>query len=318
MVTSKKKHSAKGGAKSKKKRAKAPSKKPDKQQNYEDPALRSTTKPRPGIIALGKGGGTLKSVRYSAINGKAIFEGDICLGSVKELEATVKGDKLNVDEIPVSGASVREVGIDKLAAAGIVMSDAPSGEEAVIVVGPQFRWPNGVVPYVIDPNLPNPSRVTDAIKHWEKKTKIRFVKRTATHPDYVSFEAQDGCFSQVGRRGGKQVISLGEGCQVGQAIHEIGHAVGLWHEQSREDRSRFIRIVWQNIQAGKEHNFDQHIVDGDDVGKYDYGSIMHYPATAFTKNGLPTIIPLKLGGGSIGQRKGLSRGDIKAVKFMYS
>ena len=32
----------------------------------------------------------------------------------------------------------------------------------------------------------------------------------------------------------------------------------------------------QNIEAGKEHNFDQHITDGDDVGPYDFGSIMHY------------------------------------------
>jgi hypothetical protein len=269
----------------------------------------------------------LKRVQYSAIDGNAIFEGDISLGSVEELEATVKGDKLDVNSLPVSGASMREVPVAHLARAGIIISsDIPSGdeaggEEAVIIVGPQFRWPNGIIPYVIDSGLPNPKRVTDAIKHWEAKTKIRFVKRTATnaaqHKDYVSFEAQVGCWSQVGRRGGKQVISLGDGCQVGQAIHEIGHTVGLWHEQSREDRAQFIRIAWQNIQAGKEHNFDQHIVDGDDIGKYDYGSIMHYPPTAFTKNGLPTIIPLKAGGNQIGQRTGLSKGDIDAVKAMY-
>ena len=28
-----------------------------------------------------------------------------------------------------------------------------------------------------------------------------------------------------------------------------------------------------------EHNFDQHIADGDDLNAYDYGSIMHYPRT---------------------------------------
>jgi hypothetical protein len=328
MVTSKKRHSSsKKSTKSSKKAGKKGGKKAGgRQEDYDDPAFRSTGRPRPGIIALGRGGGTLKRVRYSAIGGKAIFEGDICLGSVEELEATVKGDKLDIKSLPVSGASVREVPVSRLAAAGIVISsgpesDAAEGEAAVIIVGPQFRWPKGVIPYVIDANLPNPKRVTDAIKHWESKTKIRFVKRTATNakqfPDYVSFEAQDGCWSQVGRRGGKQVISLGEGCEVGQAIHEIGHTVGLWHEQSREDRAQFIRIVWQNIQTGREHNFDQHIVDGDDVGDYDYGSIMHYPATAFTKNGLPTIIPLKSGGNKMGQRTGLSKGDIVAVKSMY-
>ena len=55
--------------------------------------------------------------------------------------------------------------------------------------------------------------------------------------------------------------------------------------------------------------------DGDDVGPYDYGSIMHYPATAFSKNGQPTIVTKN--GATIGQRQGLSPGDIAAVQSMY-
>jgi len=64
-----------------------------------------------------------------------------------------------------------------------------------------------------------------------------------------------------------------------------------------------------------EHNFAQHIADGDDVGPYDFGSIMHYPTWAFSHNNQPTIETLN--GEAIGQRDSLSDGDVQAINFMY-
>ena len=58
--------------------------------------------------------------------------------------------------------------------------------------------------------------------------------------------------------------------------------------------------------------FNQHITDGDDLGAYDYGSIMHYPRNAFSANGQDTITPADPNA-QIGQRTGLSAGDIAAV-----
>jgi hypothetical protein len=67
-----------------------------------------------------------------------------------------------------------------------------------------------------------------------------------------------------------------------------------------------------------QHNFNQHITDGDDLGTYDYGSIMHYPRNAFTINGQDTIIPRQAlpAGVTMGQRSGLSAGDIAGVHTM--
>jgi hypothetical protein len=233
-----------------------------------------------------------KAVQYSVIDGNALFEGDIVLGTVEEVERT--SDQLQAE----------------------LRGELAAG---VLITGSQYRWPNCVVPYDIDPALPNQARITDAIAHWEAKTQFRFVLRTAAnaaqYPDWVTYRPGSGCNSSVGRRGGQQFVNLEPGCTTGNAIHETGHVVGMWHEQSREDRDAFVTINWANIQAGYEHNFDQHITDGDDVGAYDYGSIMHYPRNAFGVNGAETITP-KDPNAQIGQRTALSPGDVATANSM--
>ena len=227
-----------------------------------------------------------KEITYSIVDGVPIFEGDIAVPLV--------GDAVN--------------------------NDVPEGvESAVAITGQHYRWPNGVVAYTIQSSLPNKQRITNAIAEIEANTSIRFVRRTSSNaadfPNYIEFFAGSGCWSYVGMRGSKQQISLAAGCGNGSTIHEILHALGMWHEQSREDRNSFVTINWDNIQDGREHNFNQHIADGTDIGRYDYNSIMHYGRFAFSKNGLPTIEPSD--GQSIGQRNGLSENDIAGIAELY-
>jgi len=228
-----------------------------------------------------------KAVQYTVVDGLAIVEGDIVLGTAEEVRARTEHIRLEMSGQVTSG---------------------------VIRSGAQFRWPNCTIPYTIDPALPNQARVTDAIAHWQDRTRYRFVVRT-TETDYVTFRPSSGCSSSVGRQGGQQFVNLGSGCTTGNTIHEIGHVVGLWHEQSREDRDAFVTINWAKITPGYEHNFNQHIADGDDVGAYDYGSIMHYPRNAFSVDGSDTITPVDPAA-VIGQRTALSAGDVAAANSM--
>lgn len=231
----------------------------------------------------------LKKVTYAKVNGLAIFEGDIVLGTVDQLDR------------------VRDS----------VEHPEPDVEGAVAISGSQFRWPGGVIPFVIDSAMPDQQRVTDAINHLQTNTNLRFVART-TEANFVRFQGGVGCSSQVGMVGGSQNITLGPGCDWPRAVHEIAHAAGLWHEQSREDRDNFVTIHLSNVIANQTHNFNQHITDGDDMGGYDYDSIMHYGRHDFAINAaLDTITPKPDANRAIGQRVGLSAGDIIAINALY-
>ncbi|MFK7936717.1 MAG: M12 family metallopeptidase, partial [Saprospiraceae bacterium] len=182
------------------------------------------------------------------------------------------------------------------------------------------KWTNGIIPYTIQANHPTPDVIKYSINYIIENTNICMVPRTS-QANYVEFIDAGGCFSSVGMVGGKQDIGLNQNCGIGACIHEILHAAGHWHEQSRQDRDNFVEINFENIESDKAFNFDKYSV-GADIGDYDFNSIMHYGKTAFSTNGQSTIDfktpPVTFATNiAIGQRLGMSSGDIAAVNGAY-
>ena len=60
------------------------------------------------------------------------------------------------------------------------------------------------------------------------------------------------CASNVGRQGGKQQMILNQSClMVGIALHQFLHVLGFFHEQSRRDRDKYIRINYDEVNKRK-------------------------------------------------------------------
>lgn len=181
----------------------------------------------------------------------------------------------------------------------------------------EVRWAGAVIPYEIEAGHPSETDILTAINLMNEKTVLYLIPRT-TQTDYVRFVTGDGCSSFIGKQGGMQPIVIGN-CGVGSTMHEILHAAGMYHEQSRPDRDGYIRVNFGNIETSKVSNF-QIRPNTTSNCSYDYGSIMHYPRTAFSANGLPTIEPYDNipPGMVMGQRSALSPCDIIGVANLYN
>jgi len=182
------------------------------------------------------------------------------------------------------------------------------------------RWSNGRVPYDLGSTFSSNEKevIRQAIADYSANTCLEFVERNG-ESDYVEFVKEGGCWSYVGRIGGKQKVSLDNGCVYKYiVIHELMHAVGFFHEQSRYDRDGEVTVNTGNICCNAESNFDKlsssyiQLLDE----PYDKKSVMHYDEYAFSRNGQKTIEAVD-GTSPLGNENGFTQIDINKVNKLY-
>ncbi|XP_053379289.1 uncharacterized protein LOC128548458 [Mercenaria mercenaria] len=214
----------------------------------------------------------------------------------------------------------------------IVKEENDVGVQTMSYVIRTNTWKSGQIPFNLDPSITKNRdilrNVTSAMYTIHQKTSncIQFFPRTSSNMNYINITGSDsGCYSSVGQVGGGQVINVGPGCGiVGIIMHELLHALGFWHEHSRNDRDNYVDIKYENILPGEESNFDTR---PDSTGvesaiKYDYLSLLHYKYNQFGKFRRDTIVPnaehSDVDKTLLGQREKLSDKDIARIMWLYN
>jgi Astacin (Peptidase family M12A)/Abnormal spindle-like microcephaly-assoc'd, ASPM-SPD-2-Hydin len=222
--------------------------------------------------------------------GKAVFQGDIILD--------------HVDQLPSARIDRNSMG----------------------VAYSQYLWPkvSGLVsiPYTIDPNSGDLSNLNTAISQFNSNFSglIQLVPY-ANQANYVNFyfdpnNFSGSCEAYEGMVGGEQTVGGSGTCTVATILHEMGHTVGVWHEQTRPDRNTYVNVNYGAVIKGSRSNFDQLLDNNQVLSPYDYASVMEYPAFSFSRNGEPCIESIPAGM-PLSNPNGYSASDIDGIDRLY-
>lgn len=252
-------------------------------------------------------------ITYVVKNGKMIYQGDIILEHVAP----------------------------RMTQATFSLQNAGPGSDSMTTAYSQYLWPkaSGVatVYYIIDANSdPNATpTINDAIAQFNLDFPglIQWVPwnpQAPQSPNYVDIDLSGDDYSGPceASEGYEAIPAQPMGgsflCTEGTILHEMGHVIGLWHEQSRSDRDTYVSVNYQNLIKGSRFNFDIVQDNVQNLTFYDYASLMQYPAFSFTRNGGPAIETIPAGM-PVGSYDGIpvpattdySAGDKEGIERLY-
>ncbi len=189
-------------------------------------------------------------------------------------------------------------------------------------------WSNGVIP--VEFELKHRDRnyreklFFQVCAEWSQNANIKCIKRTNQSNYLLVRDTVAACNTQVGagKYGGRRTLTFGlDWCWNRKSLlHEIGHVLGLMHEHQRPDRDNYVTIKENYIKAGYEHAYKK-FHTADTKSSYDFASVMHYHAFAYSIHpSLAVMLPKPAYNskfGIMGKYERLSTLDKQIIKKMY-
>lgn len=236
-------------------------------------------------------------------DGKAIWQGDIIVGTEAEFRAKAQ----NGERASLATANTAQLwpSVNGVAQVPYTLTVTPAGGPATTFMQNTIAQFNSTFAGVIQ-FVPRANAAQQA----------NFVAMTVREQSFGTC----GGSASIGMIGGQQSFNMTinpANCPAAIILHEMGHVVGLFHEQARSDRDNYIRLNYQAVSRGNYSEFDQRGSAAQDIGTYDYGSTMHYGPYLFVRDlAVPNIETLPPGI-PIQENGPYSAGDIDSIRRLY-